>query len=185
VDRRAVDLWMGTLSKSLASCGGFVAGSKVAIEYLRYTTPGFIYSVGISPANTAAALAALRKLEREPERVATLQGNARRFLELCRERGAPVGSSSGSAVVPCIVGASDDAFRLSQALFERGIHAQPIVPPAVEEGQARLRFFVTSQHSDEQLVRTADALAGELAKQGARKRPAERDRTAVRRRQAN
>ena len=185
VDRRAVDLWMGTLSKSLASCGGFVAGSERAIEYLRYTTPGFIYSVGLSPADTAAALAALRKLEREPERVAALQRNARRFLELCRERGVPVGSSAGSAVVPCIVGGSFDALRLSQALFERGIHAQPIVPPAVDEGQARLRFFLSSRHSEEQLLRTADVLADELGRLSAPKRPAASDRPAPSRRRAN
>ena len=185
VERGAVDLWMGTLSKALASCGGFVAGTKGAIEYLRYTTPGFIYSVGASPANTAAALAALRKLEREPERVAALQSNARRFLELCKERGANVGSASGSAVVPCIVGGALEALRLSQALFERGVHAQPIVPPAVEEGQARLRFFVTSEHSEEQLVRAADLLEQELARLQAPKRPVELERAAPERRRAN
>lgn len=181
VDRRSVDLWMGTLSKSLASCGGFVAGSEDVIKYLRYTTPGFVYSVGISPANTAAALAALHKLRREPERVAMLQANARLFLALCRDRGVRVGTASGSAVVPCIVGGSIDTFRLSEALYNRGINVQPIVAPAVEENQARLRFFVTSEHSQEQLLQTADALADEFARLVTPKRPAGLDLSAARR----
>ena len=67
-----VDLWMGTLSKSFGSCGGYIAGSKALVEYLKYTAPGFVYSVGISPPNAAAALASLRLLEEEPERVTQL-----------------------------------------------------------------------------------------------------------------
>ena len=69
----SVDLWMGTLSKSLASCGGYIAGSDELIEYLKYTAPGFVYSVGISPPNAATALAALEVLQREPQRVARLR----------------------------------------------------------------------------------------------------------------
>src|SRR6185436_5175215 len=67
-----VDLWMGTLSKSFGSCGGYIAGSKAVVEYLKYTAPGFVYSVGISPSNAAAALASFKLLEEEPERVARL-----------------------------------------------------------------------------------------------------------------
>ncbi|MEV7547879.1 aminotransferase class I/II-fold pyridoxal phosphate-dependent enzyme, partial [Streptomyces sp. NPDC089915] len=72
VDRGAVDLWAGTLSKALASCGGYVAGSRRVVEYLRYTVPGFVYSAGMTPADTAAALAALRVLRAEPQRVGRL-----------------------------------------------------------------------------------------------------------------
>src|SRR6185503_3336413 len=86
VDRRDVDMWMGTLSKSLASCGGYIAGSKALVEYLKWTAPGFVYSVGISPANAAAALAALRKLVRHPELVTTLHARSRFFLDAMRER---------------------------------------------------------------------------------------------------
>ncbi|MEN9567761.1 MAG: hypothetical protein RLZZ69_2957, partial [Cyanobacteriota bacterium] len=75
-----IDLWMGTLSKSFASCGGYIAGSSALVEYLKYTAPGFVFSVGMSPPNTAATLAAVRVLKAEPERVTTLQTRAKLFL---------------------------------------------------------------------------------------------------------
>ena len=164
VDRRDVELWMGTLSKSVASCGGYIAGSHAMVEYLKYTVGGFVFSVGISPPNAASALAALRKLDAHPELVTRLHERARFFLELCRERGINTGMSEGSAVVPCIVGNSWDCLQLAQALGGRGINVQPILYPAVEEHLARLRFFITSRHSEEQLRTTADALAEELAR---------------------
>ena len=85
VNRTDVDIWMGTLSKTLASCGGYIPGSRRLIEYLRYTTPGFVYSVGLSPSDSAAALAALAVMEREPERVGKLRRLAALFAEKARE----------------------------------------------------------------------------------------------------
>jgi 7-keto-8-aminopelargonate synthetase-like enzyme len=168
IERADVDLWMGTLSKSLASCGGYIAGSAALVDFLKYTTPGFVYSVGLSPANAAAALAALELLAGEPDRVATLQSRSRYFLERMRERGIDTGMSSDSAVVPCIVPSSIDCLRLAQALHGRGINVQPILYPAVEENLARLRFFVTSGHSEADLLRTADAVREELMAIGPR-----------------
>jgi 8-amino-7-oxononanoate synthase len=162
VDRADVDLWMGTLSKSLASCGGYIAGSHSLVRYLKYTCPGFIYSIGISPANAAAALAALEKLKREPERVATLQARSRLLLELFRERDIDTGLSWESPVIPCISRNSQDCMRLSQALYEHRINVQPIIYPAVEENLARLRFFVTTLHEERQMVATANVLKDEL-----------------------
>jgi 8-amino-7-oxononanoate synthase len=162
INRADVDLWMGTLSKSLASCGGYIAGSHTLVRYLKYTCPGFLYSIGISPANAAAALAALEKLQREPERVATLQARSRLLLELFRERNIDTGLSQGSPIIPCSIPNSEDCMRLSQALYERGINVQPIVYPAVEEHLARLRFFVTALHEERQMVATADAVGDEL-----------------------
>jgi 8-amino-7-oxononanoate synthase len=162
VRRADVDLWMGTLSKSLASCGGYIAGSAALVQLLKYTNPGFVYSVGISPANAAAALAALGVLAREPERVATLQARSRFFLDRLRERGIDTGQSQGSAVVPCIVPSSVDCLRLAQALYDRRINVQPILYPAVEENLVRLRFFVSSGHTEADLVATADAVRDEL-----------------------
>ncbi|HEX7700563.1 MAG TPA: aminotransferase class I/II-fold pyridoxal phosphate-dependent enzyme, partial [Kofleriaceae bacterium] len=159
VDRRDVDVWMGTLSKSLASCGGYLAGSHAMVEYEKYTNPGFVYSVGISPANAAAALAALRELQRRPELVQTLQARAAYFLALCRERGIDTGLSGGSAVVPCIVGDSVRCMLIAQALAQTGINVQPIIYPAVEEHLSRLRFFITARHTEAQLRYTADTLA--------------------------
>ncbi len=113
VDRGDVELWMGTMSKSLGSCGGYIAGCKELIEYLKYTVPGFVFSVGLPPAAAAAALASIRILESQPERVARLQENARRFLSAAAARGMNTGTSQGTAVVPIIVGNSLAALRLA------------------------------------------------------------------------
>lgn len=162
VNRADVDMWMGTLSKSFASCGGYIAGSHALVEYLKYTTPGFVYSVGISPPNAAAALAATKQLLAHPERVAKCRANARRFIALLKERGINTGMSGGSAVVPAIIGNSVLCLQLSDALKDRGVNVQPILYPAVEEDLARLRFFLSSLHQDEQLVKTADLVKSEL-----------------------
>jgi 7-keto-8-aminopelargonate synthetase-like enzyme len=159
-----VDIWMGTLSKSFGSCGGYIAGSNALIEYLKYTAPGFVYAAGISPANAAAALTAIRLLEAEPQRVARLHERCELFLSLARARGLNTGMSGGTAVLPVILGNSMDSLRLSQALFERGINVQPILHPAVEEKAARLRFFITSDHTERQIRETVDAVADELEK---------------------
>lgn len=158
-----VDLWMGTLSKSFGSCGGYIAGCKAVVEYLKYTAPGFVYSCGLSPPNAAAALAALRLLESDPSRVRRVHENARLFLQLARQRKLNTGLSKDSPVVPIILGDSLAALRLSRALAQRGINVQPIVYPAVEERAARLRFFITSLHTEDQIRYTIDALTTELA----------------------
>jgi 8-amino-7-oxononanoate synthase/acyl carrier protein len=164
VDPASVDIWMGTLSKALGSCGGYIGGSKTLIRWLKYTVPGFVYSVGLPPAAAGAALAALRLLERQPERVARLQANARQFVHLAREAGLDTGMSEGSGVVPVILGNSLNSLRLSRALFAWGISVQPILYPAVEERAARLRFFITSRHTPEQIRRTVAATQEELGR---------------------
>jgi 8-amino-7-oxononanoate synthase len=145
---------MGTLSKSLASCGGYIAGSSALVEYLKYTAPGFVYSVGIPPSNAAAALAALRKLIAEPQRVTTLRERAAYFLRRCREAGLDTGASAGTAVVPVIVGDSLRAAKLSAMLLAAGVNVQPMVAPAVPNDRARLRFFVASTHTDAEIDTT-------------------------------
>lgn len=162
VDARSVDIWMGTLSKSLGSCGGYIAGSRELIEYLKYTAPGFVYSVGMPPSNAAAALASLRLLEEEPDRVARVQDRARLFLSLAQQQGLNTGQSCGTPVIPIILGNSLLALRLARRMFERGINVQPILYPAVEEHAARLRFFITSRHSEAQIRQTVQTLAEEL-----------------------
>lgn len=159
-----VDLWMGTLSKSFASCGGYIAGSKALVEYLKYTAPGFVYSVGISPPNAAAALAAIRVLKAEPERVTRLYERSKLFLELSHERGLDTGLSQNTPILPVIVGNSLQSIQLSQALFKRGINVRPIIYPAVPDKAARLRFFIASTHNEDQIRFTVDTTAEELAK---------------------
>ena len=162
VDGEDVDIWMGTLSKTLASCGGYIAGEHALVEYLKYSAPGFLYSVGMAPPAAAAALAALQVMRAEPERVARLHQRGRQFLELAREAGLNTGYSAGFSVIPVIVGSSIKAARLSNALFERSINVGPIIYPAVEERAARLRFFMTCAHTDEQIRHTVEVVVEEL-----------------------
>lgn len=164
VDGHEVDLWMGTLSKTLASCGGYIAGESALIEHLKFSAPGFLYSVGIAPPVAASALAALQILEKEPERVAQLKERGQQFISLAQEKGLNVGSSAGLSVVPIITGSSATAGRLANACFERGINVQPIFYPAVQEGMARLRFFICSSHTEEQIEHTIDVLVEEIAR---------------------
>ncbi|MBX3671194.1 MAG: aminotransferase class I/II-fold pyridoxal phosphate-dependent enzyme, partial [Rhodocyclaceae bacterium] len=148
---RDVDIWMGTLSKTLAGCGGYIAGERALVEHLKYAAPGFVYSVGLSPPLAAASLEALRLMLKEPERVARLRARARLYLQLLQSAGINTGTAQGFAVIPAIIGSSLKAARLSNQFFDAGINVQPLVYPAVEEKAARLRFFLSSMHSEEQL----------------------------------
>ncbi|MEF8686872.1 UNVERIFIED_CONTAM: aminotransferase class I/II-fold pyridoxal phosphate-dependent enzyme [Comamonas sp. A-3] len=151
VDGREVDIWMGTLSKTLAGCGGYIAGERALVEHLKYAAPGFVYSVGIAPALAAASLAALRVMQKEAERVQKLQHNTRFFLQQARAAGLDIGMSQGHSIIPLMTGSSIKAAKLSSQLFEHGINVQPILHPAVEEKAARLRFFLSSEHSQAQM----------------------------------
>jgi 7-keto-8-aminopelargonate synthetase-like enzyme len=162
VDPREVDLLMGTLSKALGSSGGYIAASKEIVTYLKYTAPGFVFSVGISPPSAAAALASLRLIQAEPERVARCQARSRLFLQLAKERGLNTGTSNNTPVVPVIIGNSLYALLLSRRLFDCGINVLPILHPAVEEAAARLRFFITANHTEEEIRFTVDAVHREF-----------------------
>jgi len=162
VDPTDIDIWMGTLSKALASTGGYVAGSRRLIELLKYTSPGFVYSVGASPGVTAAAHTAIEILQRETWRLKDLRQNGRDFLSGARARGLDTGLSIGASVVPIIVGNSPATVILSNRLLMRGYNVVPIIFPGVAENQARLRFFITSRHTADQIAGVLDALAEEL-----------------------
>ncbi|EID73750.1 MULTISPECIES: type I polyketide synthase [Rhodococcus] len=163
VDRDDVELWSGTMSKALAGCGGYVAGNAELIRFLKYTTPGFVYSVGITPMNAAASLAAIRQMRAEPEALDRLRRNSRLFLQLATDAGIDTGDTEDTPVIPCIVGDSLRTLALSNALLRRAINVNPILYPAVPEDLARLRFFVTSCHTEDQIRSTVAALAEELA----------------------
>ncbi|MCE2793103.1 MAG: aminotransferase class I/II-fold pyridoxal phosphate-dependent enzyme [Planctomycetota bacterium] len=159
VSRREVECWMGTLSKSFGSCGGFVGGSANLIDYLRYTTPGYVFAAGIPPANVGAALGALRSLRASSERVQRLQANSARFLGLAKAAGLDTGPSQNSPIIPVLTGSSVRALALSEGLYRSGVNAQPILHPAVPEEQARVRFFITAAHRPEQIDQAVDTIA--------------------------
>lgn len=163
IDPAEVDIWMGTLSKTLSACGGYIAGPSVLVEYLKCTAGGFLYSVGLSPPLAAAAEAALAVMKAEPERVERLRRNGNLFLATAKKLGLNTGTSLGLAVIPVIVGDSLKAVTLSNRLHARGINVQPIIHPAVPERASRLRFFLTSEHTAEQITETVSAIAEELS----------------------
>jgi 8-amino-7-oxononanoate synthase len=163
-DPKDVDIWMGTLSKTTASCGGYIAGSSELATLMKGVAGGFVYSVGLAPALAAAALKSFELIETEPERIARARRNGSLFFDLARKAGLDTGVSVGYSVIPVIVGDSLRAVRLSNDLRAAGINALPIIHPAVPEGKARLRFFVTSEHTPEQIASAVKLTAELLAK---------------------
>jgi 8-amino-7-oxononanoate synthase len=151
IDPRAVDIWMGTLSKTLAGCGGYIAGCHDLIEYLKLTAGAFVYSVAMPPVIAATALKALEILHREPERVAQLQHNGVTFRSLAQRCGLDTGAATGTAICPVMVADSLAAVMLSQRLLERGINVQPVMHPAVPAKASRLRFFLTAAHTEPEM----------------------------------
>ncbi|MGH6806618.1 MAG: aminotransferase class I/II-fold pyridoxal phosphate-dependent enzyme [Ensifer adhaerens] len=162
VDPNEIDIWMGTLSKTTSSCGGYIAGSEALVAVLKASAGGFVYSVGLAPVLAASATASLDVLAREPSRTAALRRNGALFLKLAKEAGLDTGLSSGFSVVPVLVGDSLRAVQLSNDLLAAGVNALPIIHPAVPEGLARLRFFITSDHTEEQIRKTVTLTAERL-----------------------
>jgi len=163
VDPAEGDLWMGTISKALGSGGGYLAGADRLIRWLGCTTPSFVFSTACSPPNAAAALEAIRVIRREPWRVTRLRERSELFLKLALDSGLDTGTSGDTPVIPVILGSSERALRVSQRLLERGVNARPILYPAVPERAARVRFFITCEHTEEQIVQAVEALAAVVA----------------------
>ena len=164
VDPTDIDIWMGTLSKTLAATGGYIAGSRRLVELLKYTSPGFVYSVGASPAVTAAAHAAITVMQQERWRLERLRQNGRAFVAGAKSRGLDTGLSIGASVVPIIVGSSPNTVILSRRLLDRGYNVIPIIFPGVAENQSRLKFFMTCRHTADHISGVLDAVAEELPK---------------------
>ncbi|BAW04763.1 aminotransferase class I/II-fold pyridoxal phosphate-dependent enzyme [Nocardia seriolae] len=159
-----VDIWMGTLSKALGSVGGFIAADADLIGAMKATAPGVAMLTGApAPSGIAAALAGLEVLEAEPDRVARLWHNARLFDAALRERELNLGDSQGTPILPVIVPGEIQAGFVSSTLLQRGVYAGAISAPAVPVGKERLRFFITSEHTERQLLSTADLLAEAIA----------------------
>ena len=164
IDPTDVDMWMSTLSKSMCGCGGFIAGSHELIEFLKYGSPGFVFSVGMPPIIAVACHKALDIMLREPERVHKLQKISHFFVDYAASIGLDTGAAQGYAVVPVMVGDPMVAGFLSNALFKRGIYVMPITFPAVKEGTDRLRFFLSAAHTEEHIRTALDAVKEEIPK---------------------
>ena len=153
-----IDIKYGTLSKGLGTCGGYLAGKKCLIDYLRYNMPGFVFSVGISPALAAGSLAAIRTLRSHPEIMEHLRIAIKAFADSARRRHLDICLAGETAVLPVLVGKDEDAWLLSNELKKRGVSVPPAMYPAVPKGKARLRFCVISEHKPEQIEQALDIL---------------------------
>jgi 8-amino-7-oxononanoate synthase len=150
-----VDLIMSTFSKSFASLGGFVAGDETVMHYIKHHARSLIFSASISPANAAAALAALHILRAEPERVVRLAQIAERMRAGYRQLGFNIGNST-TPIIPIIIGEDEKVLLFWKALFENGVFVNPVVSPAVPQGMQLLRTSYMATHSDDQLDRVLE-----------------------------
>ena len=159
IDPKRIELSVGTLSKSFVSSGGFICASEDIIAWLRFTLPGFIYSVGLSPATVASAHAAIDVLKSDKERVARLKRKSQLFLNAARAAGLNSGDAIGQAVVPLMFDSPEQTMMVSQVLMDHGIYAPPIVQVGVPKDQPRIRFFFSAEHRDEDILRAVDIAA--------------------------
>lgn len=164
VARGSVDITMGTLSKALCSCGGFVAGSRPLIDVLKNAAPASVYSVAMAPTVVAAARAALAQLRDRPERVSRLAANGVHFRDSARAQGLDCGHNQGHAVAPVIVGDSLRAAWIAAELFKAGYAVTAVLAPAVPNRSARLRFFLNADH-DEAAIDAVIGLTARLLEQ--------------------
>jgi 8-amino-7-oxononanoate synthase len=148
VDPNEIDLIVGTLSKSFASCGGFVCAKSSIIQWMRHTLPGFVYSVGLSPVISASALQALRLCQSESWRIERLRRNSELFVALAREAGLDTGPAIGRGVVPILFPDSLATLHASRHLLAKGFYVPPIIQVGVPKDQPRLRFFLSASHTE-------------------------------------
>jgi len=153
-----VDLLMGTFSKSLATVGGFIAGSAPVIDFIRHEARSAIFSAAPPPASMAAAIKALEIVEREPERRKNLWENARFMKREFSTLGFDTGESE-SPVIPLVVGEDLDAYAMTLKLQERGVFANPVVSPAVPKGRSMMRTSYMATHTAEHLDIALEAFA--------------------------
>lgn len=171
IDPRRIELTVGTLSKSFVSSGGFICAEQGVIDWLRFALPGFVYSVGLSPATLGSAHGALRQLQAEPHRITRLHENSVYFRDRARDAGLDTGVAIGRGVVPILFTNPMQTMIVSQALLENGVYAPPIVQIGVPKDQPRIRFFISAEHTREQMDKAIDIVAavvsGEAAAAGA------------------
>ncbi len=158
------DLVMGTFSKSLGSMGGFVAGPRYVIDYLKHKARCFIFTASLAPAVTGGVLKALQLMRKEPERQAALWKNTRKMHEGFKAAGFNIGTTQ-TPIVPLLIGSEMKAFQFVQKLYEAGIFATPAVYPAVRYGESIVRTSYMATHTDEELdcvLETCGRLGKEL-----------------------
>lgn len=160
----AVDIYMGTFSKSLASLGGYMAASSRVADFVRHASRPFIFSASIPPANAAAALAALRQLEQHPELVTTLQENALYLRALLRERGIKMRPSNGERIpiVPIYTYEPIPTLTIAKELYDRGVYVNSSLPPAAAPHECLLRTSLMATHTHALIEEAVEIIADVL-----------------------
>jgi len=153
-----VDVICGSLSKSLASTGGFVSGTREVIEYLRTYSRQTIFSAALSPGQAAAAMTALDVMQTEPWHLERLWANTRRYKAMVASLGLDTWESETPAV-PIVLGSKERVYLFWKALLEKGVFTVMSVAPAVPAGKDLIRTAISATHSDEDLDKIGDALA--------------------------
>lgn len=152
------DLVMGTFSKSLAAVGGFVAGDRTVVDYIKHKARSLIFSAAPPPASVASVIKALEIIEREPERRQQLWENTDYMMREFTTMGFDTGESA-SPVIPLVVGEDMTAFKMTMRLQEEGVFANPVISPAVPEGRAMIRTSYMATHTRDQLDRALEAFS--------------------------
>jgi 8-amino-7-oxononanoate synthase len=160
-----IDILYGSMSKAFGTCGGYIAGDKPLIAMLKNYAPGvLLYGAAPTPANTAAGLKTLQLMQQEPERARRVQANAAYFIERANAAGLNTYNSKDSGVVPIMTQDSEQALWLSIQLFDAGICTFPMLYPIVPRDKSRLRFFMNTNHTREQIDFTVQCLVTNLAR---------------------
>ena len=160
-----VDLVMGTFSKSLASLGGFVAGRREVIDYLRHSSYPFVFSAAVTPASAATALSALRHLKAHPELPEQLRGVSDFARKAFAERGIPLADSAQNGMTPILpipTGGTMETCVAAKKMFDGGVFVNPFVPPGVPEGRALIRTSFMATHTRDLVEEAADIIAKAL-----------------------
>ncbi len=160
-----VDLIMGTFSKSLASIGGFVAGEKEVINWLRHATRTYIFSASATPASTAAAMEALHIIKSEPQRMEALWNVTRYALRRFKEEGFEIGDTE-SPIIPLYVRDIDKTFTVTARAFDAGVFINPVIPPACAPQDTLVRFALMATHTEEQVERGVQILKRVFVNEG-------------------
>jgi len=153
----SIDIKMGTLSKTIPSVGGYIAGKKDLIEYLRHTSRAYIFSAALPPAQAAAAKAAFGIILEEPWRVEKLNLNTHQFINGLKERGFDT-LLTETAIVPVVCGTDELAFSMTAMAQHEDTFVLPVVSPAVPPGLARLRATVTAAHEPDEIEHAMDVI---------------------------
>lgn len=153
-----VDIIMGTFSKSLASLGGYVVASRDVVDYIRHNSRPYIFCAAIPPANTAAALAALNIIKREPERIKSLHDISNYVRKGLRERGLKIRESE-TPIIPIYTYTPIRTMVACNVLFENGVYVNPVIPPATPQNECLIRTSYTATHTKELMDKAMDIIA--------------------------